>query len=237
MISSMKAAIGDEIAKVPGAAHQQSIADRMLEMPVRNFRSSHSRAPRRDCCGSAPCGNERTAHRNDVSDRPVASAIEVAESSRQAVAAMLARCATKRPQGILQPFGQSHETLAAQDDMGMLEARPDKPEVIKQMIERLTGNRDAQVHMSVKSDSPDRFALLAILRRCFSLAVDQLPLFATRILQRLYIEAGHDPRWATPLEGFELDALASVWTGGSIRRLERLVEGLRDARERGRSLQ
>ncbi len=67
--------------------------------------------------------------------------------------------------------------------------------------------------------------------------VDQLPLFASRILERLYIEAGHDPRWATPLEEFELDALASVWTGGSIRRLERLVEGLRDARERARRLQ
>ncbi|WP_440657804.1 AAA family ATPase [Ensifer adhaerens] len=66
---------------------------------------------------------------------------------------------------------------------------------------------------------------------------DQLPLFATRILERLYIDAGHDPRWATPLEGFELDALASVWTGGSLRRLERLVEGLREARERLRRQQ
>ncbi|MEY9582730.1 AAA family ATPase [Sinorhizobium fredii] len=66
---------------------------------------------------------------------------------------------------------------------------------------------------------------------------DQLPLFAARILERLYIETGHDPRWATPLEGFELDALASVWTGGSIRRLERLVEGLREARERARRQQ
>lgn len=66
---------------------------------------------------------------------------------------------------------------------------------------------------------------------------DQLPLFATRILERLYIDAGHDPRWATPLEGFELDALASVWTGGSLRRLERLVEGLREARERARRQQ
>ncbi|MDK1389978.1 AAA family ATPase [Sinorhizobium sp. 8-89] len=66
---------------------------------------------------------------------------------------------------------------------------------------------------------------------------DQLPLLATRILERLYIEAGYDPRWATPIEGFELDALASVWTGGSIRTLERLVEGLREARERGRRRQ
>ncbi|WP_126905648.1 AAA family ATPase [Rhizobium phaseoli] len=66
---------------------------------------------------------------------------------------------------------------------------------------------------------------------------DQLPLLAPRILERLYIEAGYDPRWATPLEGFELDALASVWTGGSIRPLERLVDGLRKARESGRRRQ
>ncbi|TCM55659.1 ATPase family protein associated with various cellular activities (AAA) [Rhizobium sp. PP-F2F-G48] len=63
---------------------------------------------------------------------------------------------------------------------------------------------------------------------------DQLAVFSARILERLYIEAGHDPRWATPLEQFELDALADVWTGGSLRRLERLVEGLREARERAR---
>ncbi|MDX0890472.1 AAA family ATPase [Sinorhizobium medicae] len=66
---------------------------------------------------------------------------------------------------------------------------------------------------------------------------DQLPLFATRILERLYIEAGYDPRWSTPLEGFELDALARVWRGGSLRRLERLVDGLRQARERERRQQ
>ncbi|MGO8042119.1 AAA family ATPase [Rhizobium johnstonii] len=68
-------------------------------------------------------------------------------------------------------------------------------------------------------------------------AADHLPLLATRILERLHIEAGHDPRWATPLEGFELDALASAWTGGSLRRLERLVEVLRKARERARRQQ
>jgi hypothetical protein len=82
----------------------------------------------------------------------------------------------------------------------------------------------------------------ALRDRCRILAfpnpgADQLPLIATRILQRLYIETGYDARWATPLEGFELDALASVWKGGSIRRLERLVEGLREARERGRRRQ
>lgn len=66
---------------------------------------------------------------------------------------------------------------------------------------------------------------------------DHLPLLASRILERLYIQAGYDLRWATPIEGFELQALASVWKGGSIRRLERLVEGLREARERARRQQ
>lgn len=66
---------------------------------------------------------------------------------------------------------------------------------------------------------------------------DHLTLIAPRILERLYIEAGYDPRWAAPLEGFELDALARVWTGGSIRTLERLVEVLREAREAGRRQQ
>ncbi|TPL02547.1 AAA family ATPase [Mesorhizobium sp. B2-4-14] len=61
---------------------------------------------------------------------------------------------------------------------------------------------------------------------------DQLPLLASRILERLYLEAGHDPRWGTPLEGFELAALAGNWPGGSIRKLERLVEKLVEARER-----
>jgi hypothetical protein len=66
---------------------------------------------------------------------------------------------------------------------------------------------------------------------------DHLPLLAPRILARRYVQAGYDPRWATPLEGFELDALAKVWTGGSIRRLERVIEGLRKAREQARRQQ
>lgn len=66
---------------------------------------------------------------------------------------------------------------------------------------------------------------------------DHLPLLASRNLAQRYVQAGYDPRWATPLEGFELDALAKVWTGGSIRRLERVVEGLRKAREQTRRQQ
>lgn len=63
---------------------------------------------------------------------------------------------------------------------------------------------------------------------------EQLAVLAPRILARLYVAAGHDPRWATPLQEYELDALSSVWRGGSIRKLERLVEVLIQAREQGR---
>ncbi len=66
---------------------------------------------------------------------------------------------------------------------------------------------------------------------------EYLPFLASRILERLYREQDHDPRWATPLEGYELEALARAWPGGSIRKLERLVETLVEARERHREPQ
>lgn len=66
---------------------------------------------------------------------------------------------------------------------------------------------------------------------------EHLPFLASRILERLYLEQGHDPRWATPLEIYEIEALARAWTGGSIRKLERLVETLVESRERHREPQ
>lgn len=66
---------------------------------------------------------------------------------------------------------------------------------------------------------------------------EEVRLLAPRILERLYLEAGHDRRWAAPLDEQELVALADAWGGGSIRRLERLVEGLIDIRERQRPRQ
>lgn len=63
---------------------------------------------------------------------------------------------------------------------------------------------------------------------------EQLEVLAPRLVERIYIDAGHDPRWATPLEQFELTALADHWRGGSIRGLQQLVETLVEARERHR---
>lgn len=61
---------------------------------------------------------------------------------------------------------------------------------------------------------------------------EQLPLLALRLLERHYVATGHDSRWATPLEACEINALASTWSGGSIRVLERLVEQVAATRER-----
>lgn len=52
-----------------------------------------------------------------------------------------------------------------------------------------------------------------------------------QILAARYEEKGFDPRWARPLDGQEIEALSSVWQGGSIRRLQRLVEKIVDVRE------
>jgi hypothetical protein len=66
---------------------------------------------------------------------------------------------------------------------------------------------------------------------------EHLPLLASRILEKLYLDQGHDPRWATPLEGYEIEALVGAWKGGSIRKVVRLVETLVETRERHREPQ
>src|SRR6266516_5595045 len=61
--------------------------------------------------------------------------IKIAERRRQAVAAVLFRHPTQRPQRVLQAFRERHEALATEHDMSMLEARKRQPEVIEPMIE------------------------------------------------------------------------------------------------------
>ncbi len=70
---------------------------------------------------------------------------EVAERCRQAVTAMFQGRAPGRPKRILQPFCQRDMALAAQNDMGVFEARPDKPEVVETVIEYGAGNGYAQL--------------------------------------------------------------------------------------------
>ena len=72
-------------------------------------------------------------------------AVEVAERRRQAVAAMLLRHAAERPQRVLQALRERDEALAAEDHVGMLEAGEREAEVVEPVIERLPGERDAQL--------------------------------------------------------------------------------------------
>lgn len=58
-----------------------------------------------------------------------------------------------------------------------------------------------------------------------------LPQLAAQVLVDLMTERGLDARWANPLSGQELDAIAQVWKGGSVRVLRRLVEGVMNVRE------
>ena len=69
--------------------------------------------------------------------------VEIAERRRQAVAAMLAGSPAERPQGVLQAFRQGYEALAAEHDMGMLEAGIGEPEMIEPVVERLASDRNA----------------------------------------------------------------------------------------------
>ncbi|QPC91610.1 AAA family ATPase [Mesorhizobium sp. INR15] len=61
---------------------------------------------------------------------------------------------------------------------------------------------------------------------------EHLAVLAPRILERVYADSGHDPRWATPFDATELAVLAANWPGGSIRQLERLIETVVEARGR-----
>jgi ATP-dependent Lon protease len=58
-----------------------------------------------------------------------------------------------------------------------------------------------------------------------------LPALAAAMLSELCRERGQHEAWAGPLDGIELQALRSVWRGGSLRALRRLCEGVRAARE------
>lgn len=51
------------------------------------------------------------------------------------------------------------------------------------------------------------------------------------ILSRIYSERGFDHRWAIPLDEIERQAILSVWDGGSLRQLNRLMECVIEARE------
>lgn len=60
---------------------------------------------------------------------------------------------------------------------------------------------------------------------------DDLDALLPAVITSLASERGIDESWIAPLDRFERDAVAQHWSGGSVRRLQRLVEAVLRARE------
>lgn len=60
---------------------------------------------------------------------------------------------------------------------------------------------------------------------------EHIAALAPRILRAIAATRGLDPRWALPLTGDELEAIAAHWRGGSLRHLYRFVEAVLADRE------
>jgi hypothetical protein len=80
---------------------------------------------------------------------------------------------------------------------------------------------------SVPAPLRDRFRIIAFP----SPGIEHLPALANRILQSLVEDQGLPSAWALPLDGVELEALAETWSGGSLRGLRKLVEGVAVSRD------
>ena len=87
---------------------------------------------------------------------------------------MIARCTADSPKGILQTTGQCGKTLAAFDNLGMLEAAIGQPEVIEQILEGHAGDRDLearcvgkirQSHASGLMNLPEHHLLIFAMAR------------------------------------------------------------------------
>jgi hypothetical protein len=60
---------------------------------------------------------------------------------------------------------------------------------------------------------------------------EHLPILSHQIISDLLTEQGLDCRWATPLDEVETEAVAAAWSGGSLRKLRRLVEAVLMSRD------
>ena len=87
---------------------------------------------------------------------------QIAEGRRQAVGTVLAGGTAQPPQGVLQPFGQGREALAAEDDLGVFPAAAGEAEVIEAMVERHAGESDTELAGvgEVRQPHPPRRMLL-----------------------------------------------------------------------------
>src|SRR5438105_1504813 len=123
--------------------------------------------------------------------------IEIAERRREAIAAMLQRGSTERPQSILQTLRQCHKALTTEHDVSMLPAREGQTEVIEPVIQRHTGNIDAVIAHVGEIGKPQPSWRMLLPEDDVLLGPVQRPPGADAPLQRA-ADTGVDLRMAAP---------------------------------------
>jgi len=170
-----EAAVSGKVIEVGGAAQQQRVEDRPLEVAVGSLDRAVLMGDAAVVAGRphAVMGTKILVPVRQIIPRVP---IEIAEGGRQTVGPMLPRRADERPQGILQPFGQGDEALATQHDMGVLKPGIGQPEVVEAVIERRSGDADAQLAHVGEVGEADLAGLVGLAEDHFLLlAVDRPP--------------------------------------------------------------
>ena len=156
-----EAAIVGKVSEVAATSQQQRILHGSLDMAMGTLDRAVlvSNAPVVPRGLHSIMGTERVIAPGQVDP---GIGFQIAEGGREAVGAMKLRRTACGPERVLQSFGQGNETLAAQNDVPMLEATAGQPEVIKQVIQWLSGNRDCQIihACEIGQAEPSRFVHL-----------------------------------------------------------------------------
>src|SRR5262245_7964082 len=154
-------AIGSKVGEVARAAQKQRILNGLLQMAVRTLDRT---VLMRDAAVVAGWFHAVVAHELLIAAGEVLLLVagQVAEGRREAVAAVLFGHGAERPQRVLQALGEGNEALPAEDDVSVLPAAIGQAEVIEQVIERLAGNVNAEIHAGeVGQAQPPGHLLLA----------------------------------------------------------------------------
>jgi hypothetical protein len=149
-----EAAISVQRVEIARAAQQQRIRDRLLQVAVRALDRAVLVRQAGIVAGRlhAVMGARRLVPLGRI---PSGVAVEIAEGGRQAIAAMLQRRTSERPQRILQTLSQDHETLAARHDMAVLPTGEGQPKMIEPMIEWRAGDADREIAHVGKIGQPE----------------------------------------------------------------------------------
>jgi hypothetical protein len=163
-------AIGDQVGEVRPGAQQERVGDGSVEVAVWALNRSVLVCQAGIVAGE--CHALGSAHGLAAAGEIfLCGRVEGAEGDREAVGSVLAGHAAERPEGILQPFGDRHEALAAEHDVGVLEAGVVRSEAVEPLVGAQAGDGDAETGPSLKSDSPEREPASRAQRRVHDEAV------------------------------------------------------------------